>query len=296
MNAYSIISKVYSLINEPSTSALLDESTTYELLNTALKDFAKRTQLYVKKSSINVQTGVSSYDLPNDFLKFFAKSEDDYALPSIYYNNNRITYIDYSTYLSLDRNRTAKIPTNYTLNFSHPNSMITGTTASPSTVVNGEVLLIDNSRTFDPSLIGSTVHVTHNSVTYNGYVIDYQSHISLIIATIPSTNISTSDRYVISPPPTNVITFYPTPSSSFTLPIYYIPSPPPVYSPYRPIPLPNDMLIPIACFICWLYKYKDREPAYGDKYFAIYETAVRRYNPLRYSEYQPTIKWQWKKS
>ena len=295
MNAYSIISKVYTLINESSTSTFMDEATTYELLNTALREFARRTQLFIKQSSISIVSGTSSYTLPDDFLKFFAKSEDDYVLPSIYYNNNKITYIDYSTYMSYDTSETADIPTNYTLNFTYPDSIISGTATSSATVSNGEVTLTDTGKTFTQSLVGGTVHVTHSGVTYNGYVIAYNSSTSLTIATIPSTSISSGDTYLISPPPANTITFYPEPSSSFTLPIYYIPSFPPVYSLYRPIPLPNDMLIPVACFICWLYKYRDREPAYGDKYFAIYETAVRKYSPIRHSEYQPTIKWQWKK-
>ena len=294
MNAYSIISKVYTLINESSTSTFLDESTTYELLNTALREFARRTQLYVKSSSISIVSGTSSYTLPDDFLKFFVKSQDDYVQPSIYYNNNKITYIDYSTYISYDTTETADIPANYTLNFTYPDNLISGTATSSSTLSNGEVNLVDTSKSFTKSLVGATVHVTHSSVTCNGYVIAYNSSTSLTIATIPSTSISSGDSYLISPPPTNTITFYPTPSSSFTLPIYYTPSFPPIYSPYRPIPLPNDMLIPIACFICWLYKYKDREPAYGDKYFAIYETAVRRYSPVRHEEYRPVIKWQWK--
>ncbi len=295
MDAHSIISKVYSLINEATTSTFIDDATTYEFLNSALREVVRRTQLFIKEATIKITAGQKSYPLPNDFLKFFAKTDDDYAEPALYYNSNKITYIDYGTYLSLDRSATARIPTNYTLNFSYPASSITGTTTSNATPNNGEVQLVSASGNFSSSLIGGAVHVTHNSVTYNGYVVEYVSPTVLVVATQPSTSISAGDPYVISPPPTNIITFYPTPSENFDLPISYYHTLPPIYSPFRSIPIPQDLLIPIACYICWLYKYKDREPVYGDKYFLIFESGIRRLAPVKTAEYRPQIRWQWKK-
>ena len=295
MDAQTIISKVYSLINEADSSTFIDEATTYELLNAALREVVRRTQLFIKQSTINILAGQASYTLSYDFLKFFARSTDDYAEPVIYYKNNKISYIDYGTYLGLDKSVTAKIPTNYTLNFNFPRSAIRGLASSNATPTNGEVRLTDIAQSFKESIVGGTVHLTHAGTTYNGYIVEYVSPTTLIIATQPSIPITVGDGYVISPPPTNMITFYPTPSEDFDLDIYYYHTLPPIYSPYRSIPIPQDLLIPVACYICWLYKYKDREPAYGDKYFMIFEAGIRRYAPIKTAEYRPQIKWQWKK-
>jgi len=73
------------------------------------------------------------------------------------------------------------------------------------------------------------------------------------------------------------ILLYPTPSANMTITITYIPEPPTITSDSTVIPLPDDLSLPLASFIAFLYKYRDRDPSYGDHLYQVYETGIRRY-------------------
>ena len=85
---------------------------------------------------------------------------------------------------------------------------------------------------------------------------------------------------------------YPTPTSTMTITLTYVPNPPTLSTSADIIPLPDDLSLPIASFIAFLYKYRDRDPNYGDRLFQIYEVGIKRYTGrLNKSIQRPTVKW-----
>lgn len=85
---------------------------------------------------------------------------------------------------------------------------------------------------------------------------------------------------------------YPTPSSSYTLKLTYIPFHPTLSSTSDSIYLPKSFKLALASYVVWLYKYRDRTPDYGDRFFVLYDNEVRRTMGRMNKNYRrPLIKW-----
>jgi len=84
----------------------------------------------------------------------------------------------------------------------------------------------------------------------------------------------------------------PTPSGNGTINLIYIPQSPVLISTSADIPLPHNLTLPLAYYICWLYKYRDRDPGVGDRFFVMYDAFLRKYTGnLSTSLRKPKVVW-----
>lgn len=92
----------------------------------------------------------------------------------------------------------------------------------------------------------------------------------------------------------NRIYLYPVPSQEITVQILYIPHHPAISSDSDTINLPDAFKFPLACYVAWMYKYRDRAPDYGDRLYMVFENELRRYMSLYITRLRrPVIKWHW---
>jgi hypothetical protein len=87
------------------------------------------------------------------------------------------------------------------------------------------------------------------------------------------------DSYVIQPQGRMQIVFDPSPSTaSHTVTLYYLQRPAPVYTNYDVFRFPSHYSNALVKYAAWLYKYRDSEPNYGDKWYVYYDRQIRKYS------------------
>jgi hypothetical protein len=87
---------------------------------------------------------------------------------------------------------------------------------------------------------------------------------------------ASSDAYIINAQGRFKLTLDPPPlTSGHTITVYYIQRPNPVYSPYRSYRIPIGYKDPLVMYAAWKYKYRDREPNYGDALYKYWDASVR---------------------
>lgn len=291
MDGDTLSRDLQQLLNETSGSLYLDSKTTYDYLYWAATDTVMRTNANTTTQSITTVASTATYNLKPDFLKlyltdnqnkYFVRYTDAVTTPTspAYY----FLYQDsYDSIILANNTTTVKIPDRFTIRQGVETTQLTGTTTSDGTVTTnvGECILTNTAATFTtaPTVeVGDTVHnVTDIS---QGIVLAVTDATHLVTALFGGTNNdwTSGDTYRINPQPKFVIQLDPPPStSSHTVLVYYVQKPFPVYSDYRKYNLPMSYRQVLVQYAAWLYKYKDREPNYGDAFFKYWDRATRQY-------------------
>jgi hypothetical protein len=87
---------------------------------------------------------------------------------------------------------------------------------------------------------------------------------------------TSGDAYIIFPQARYQFILDPPPSTSgHTVTLTYISKPVPVYSPYRAYNLPTEYIEPVVSYAAWKYKYRDREPIFGDMLYRVWDMQTR---------------------
>ncbi len=141
----------------------------------------------------------------------------------------------------------------------------------------------------------------HNPKVY--YVVPGQSPVPLSFIKypefvgLPTTATGTPSLFTIANTTsfvTGTLYIHPAASSACTIEGIYIPLPAVVTAPTDTLTIDAYFTIPIASLICWMYKYRDRDPNYGDHHYLAWENALRRYNSFFYNRLdQPTVSWKY---
>ncbi len=174
------------------------------------------------------------------------------------------------------------IPDSFSIMDATPLARITGTATSTSAISNGEATLTDTAGNFSNAEPGDLIHNT--SDTSHGVIISKTSSTVLITVLYDATdNFWTSgDAYIIVPAHRYRLILDPPPSTAgHTVTVPYVFKPDPVYSAtiatgYRGYPIPDDYEPGIIKYAAWLYKYRDREPQYGDAFYKYWEDDLRK--------------------
>lgn len=138
-----------------------------------------------------------------------------------------------------------------------------------------------------PSDFHSLLPGNKYSVFYNNTpleMLDYQSFLLL-----PPQKSSFPQVFSLS---INKIYLHPTPSSQYTVTLYYIPSAS-VSSIHDTIDLPDSLILALASYVSWLYKYRDRQFDTGDRLYILFDSEIRRFIGLREKRLaRPKIFWK----
>jgi hypothetical protein len=281
MDGKSLLLDLAAVLDEDlDTSSFLDERSSYGFLFEAAKEFVRKTQALTATQSIATVASQAAYDANADYLSMYLKdSNNDYFLKlndgsSDYF----IRWRDYSGVIRANNTSSAAIPSNFSIvDKSSLTSAITGTATSAGALSNGECTLTDSSAPFANASIGDAVHNTTDGS--HGYVIAKTSSSALVTALFGGTenDWDSSDAYVVVPQARKQIYFDPPLSTSgYTATFYYLQKPDPVYSPYRTYRFDNQYHLALVKYAAWLYKYKDRQPNFGDAFYKYWTDSIRQ--------------------
>lgn len=281
MDGKSLSDKLAIIIQESiTTSAFLDSRATYGYLYEAALEFCRRTQCLTGTQTITTVADQAAYDLNADFLSLYivnsfnelsVKYNDgtsDYWLvfrpyESVYYTNDTTSVLIPSLFSLRDKQSLA--------------SKIASTATAVGASAYGECTLTDSTAPFTNVSVGDEVHnITDGS---DGVVIVKTSTSALVTCLFGGTNNdwTSSDAYVIVPQGRKQIVLSPPPSTaSHTVTVEYIQKPDPVYSFYRTYRFDATYEDALVKYAAWMYKYRDRDPNFGDAFYKLWEEKLRK--------------------
>jgi len=284
MDGKTLLYDLRMLLEEDSGSGYLDDYSSYRYLNQAAVEFNAKTKALKGTQTITTVAEQTDYNLNADFMGMYVYNDDRENFIR-YYDTSAYHYLTWKPYEEViyERNTTdVLVPSHYTI-FDKATlpTQVTGTATSGGDATGGSATLTASASTFVTSLVspGDIVHNTTDSSS--GVVLSITSETALVSATFNGTDNEwdTDDEFVIQPQNRYVLVLDPPPSTaSHTVTVYYLKRPAPVYSDYGMFRFPTHYSNALVAYAAWLYKYKDNEPDYGDKWFGVFERASRQYN------------------
>lgn len=281
MDGSALLYAVRQTLNEISGSAFLDDRTTYEYLWKGAIEFVERTACLTTTQSITTVADQAAYTLDADYLNLYLKNRDDNYY--IKYNDGSAT--TFPTYKSkhdiIYANSTGSVSVPYNFYIEDDTTVIaritSTTTAAGTAGSGGQTLLTDSTAPFANVSPGDVVNnITTSAV---GYVLSKTSSSVLVTALFggSNSNYASGDSYVIQPQQRMRIVIDPPPSTaSHTITVYYVQRPAPVFSSYGVYRFPSQDLQAIIFYAVWLYKYRDKDPNFGDRYFKFFEDQLKK--------------------
>jgi len=269
------------LAENPDTSGYLDTRGTYWMLWRAAMDMAKRLRYPRAEATITtVASQRDKYKLPADYLGLYMRDSSD---------NYFVRYYNASTYSNLamkdeetifeNNNRTDQaVPGGFCItDYREAIASVTGTATADGDKAAGQCVLTDAAAAFTTYVsAGDTVHNTEDGST--GIVLSVTSATAIVTALFDGTgnDWDAGDAYVIVPQRRQQLAFDAPPSTAgHTVTVPYVQRPAPVYSNYGVYPFPLDMTYALVNYAAWLYKYRDSQPDFGDRWYRIFDKDVR---------------------
>jgi hypothetical protein len=169
-------------------------------------------------------------------------------------------------------------------------SNISATATSTSAVASDLAPLVDSAASFSTTV--NPLDLIHNVTdSSDGLVISVTNGTTLQTKLWGGTNNfwTSGDTYIIVPqgrkslvvdPPSNV--------SGHTITVPYIQKPNPVYSKYASYRFDPMFGPAIVKYAAWLFKYRDREPQYGDAWYQYWSNAIARATAVTNKAYDRT--------
>lgn len=278
MDGYTLLRELRTLLGEPSGGSFLDDRTSYDCLYEAAKELCQRTRALTAAQTITTVAEQTTYNLNPDFLSLYlTDDENDFIVK--YNDGSSNTFLRHRAYDAIiigDNTTSQSVPNNFTVIDAQGISQLTGTATSASSVSNGETILTDTSANFVNVAAGDYIHNLTDSS--HGVVISKTSNTVLSCALFEGSNNYwlSGDSYVITFNGRFALLLDPPPSTTgHTITIQYIQMPTPVYSPYRAYRFAPDYKEALIYYAAFKYKYRDREPDFGDRLWKHFDARVR---------------------
>jgi hypothetical protein len=273
--------QVRLLLSENTGSGFLDDKTTYNFCYEAAVVTSEVLQNLTTTATITTVADQVSYKLPSDFLKLYLKNTNSEFF--IKYddgsNESFLTHKKYEEVVYGNNTTSVSIPSNFSIT-DYPTlaSIITGTASAGSDDVGGKSSLVDTGTTFLTDIsVGDTVHNSTDSS--NGIVVGVTSNLQVETCMFNGTDNEwdTNDSYVIVPQGRMGLVLDPPPSTSgHTITVYYLQKPVPVYSDYDTYRFQPHYINALVKYAAWLYKYRDGEPNFGDKFYMFWQEELKK--------------------
>jgi len=261
----------------------MDRKTSFDNLWEAAKSFSMDTKLYHTNQSITTIANQASYAIAPDYIEILTDNGE--GKKTIKYADSTTfigwpTWIPYSQLLTNNNTTGITYPNNFSLADSIPKTQITGTALATSADVNGESTL--SGAGFANVYPGDSVINTTSG--YIGRVVSRVSATSLITAMFdinttgsPKIGWTLGNTYIVIPQSGYDLVLDPSPSTSgHIITLYYYARPSPVYSDSRSYSFATGYEEALIKYAVWLYKYRDKQPNFGDAMYRFYDAQVRR--------------------
>lgn len=295
MDGKTITNRVLQLLNETSSSALINTRATYDFINDGAKDWVFKTECLTAEETLTTVASQAGYVLPADYLGLYLKESNKFFVK--YYDSSNYIFIYYRDYADVyydNDTTTVDIPSYFTIkDYGSLYAQVTGTASADGAASGGKCLLTTATDKFDNVSAGDMVHNTTDGS--DGVVLSKTDNKNIYIALFGGTNndITSGDSFVIQPRGRMQLICDPPPTTgSQSIYVPYLQAPAPVYDDYGIFRISFDYTEALASYAAWRYKYKDKAFDYGDKFYQSYLAEIvkyRRQTPKAFAHNAVTI-------
>jgi len=277
MDGKEALFRIRGLLLEDADSGFLDDRLSYAYLYEAMIKFGELTNSVRGEQEITTVAEQKAYTLASEFVKLYLTDEENNHFVK-YNNGTSSSFLFQKSYddIYYAMASSVAVPSHFAIIDQELSDRVTGTTTSAGATSGGECTLADTTADFSDVEAGDIVHNTDD--TSDGVVLSKTSTTELLTALFDGTDDdwTSGDSYVIQPQGRLKIVIDPPPSTaSHTITIPYIKKPAPVYSPYGTYPVQPQYIDAFCKYAAFLYKYRDREPNYGNAWWLAWNNAVR---------------------
>ena len=265
------------------SSYWMDKKTSFDYIFEAAKDMAKKLKANNSSQTLTTTIGGISYPLNPDFLEIL--TEDGFNNKIVKYsdgtNASWLKRVSYGHVLHDNNAAVVPIPSRFAVNAYPLVARITGTAKANSTNAGGETTLTDGAADF--TLVNAGDAVVNTTSSFIGVVLSKTSTTVLKTAMFNVASVQSAyadwvngNAYIIQPQVQYALILDPPPASAgHTITVPYICRPAPVYSDYGSYAFATGYEEAFLKFAAWLYKYRDRDPNFGDAFYKFYDAQVR---------------------
>jgi hypothetical protein len=301
MDGRTAIRTLRELLNMSTTSDFLNPRTSYDYLDRAVLEFVSRTDCLKTSQTITVAASQSSYYLNADFLKLYLTNEErEYVIK---YSIGTDIYFPVQTRESeiIFTHKAAQlVPDTFTIRIKPSLEAAKAGAATQNGDASGHLAsLVDGGADFGGGTgemgVASRDMIHNKTDGGSGLVISKVSDTELTTAMFegrPDGGWTEGDEYTVQCLPRKELVIDPSPTTaSHVITVHYTQMPPPVYHDYGVYMIEPQFMNGIVAYAAFLYKYRDREPDFGDTYFKMFKAEVSRANEI-YTNNQKTQYWQ----
>jgi hypothetical protein len=286
MDGKTLVYLLRQRLNEDEYSEFISERLSYTLLNQAADELVGRTGCLRATTTITTVADQQEYILPANFLAVLNADSQNrkfvqftLAGSTVAQNVNEGVYADMR---NSGLTSTSRIPGSFCImDYVSTPSRVEGVATAISAKSEGECTLTCSAGMSSALLANVSVgDIIHNVTDVSsGYVIAKPSSLGLTTCLFDGTDNgwTTGDRYIIQPQGRMSIFFdRPLSTSGDTITVEYLQRPAPVYSPYRAFRIPAQQMNHLVDYAAEFYKYRDRNPKFGDAFGQKFDNSVRR--------------------
>ena len=275
MDGWTLLFDLREALHERSDSDWLNDQISYTYLYEAAAELNSRIASITSTQSITTIAETSEYRLNPDFMGLYLRDGENrfYVKLNDGTNDFFITHKSYEDVIYDNLTTSQTIPDWFTIKAATTQlSNVTGTASADGTVSSGEATLTDTSSSTKFSNISAGDWVHNTTSGYHGIVLEKTSGTVLATAIFDSVGTASSwtasDSYVVVPQPRYSIVFEPpTSTAAYTVTVFYLKKPDPVFAPYRSYKFPVETKRELVQYAAGRYKYRDRDLQTGNAMF-----------------------------
>ena len=286
MDGLTMLKTLEGILNEEGLSPILVTFFSFEALDKAASDYLRETKGIARTETLTTLKDIQEYNLPPDFLELRIRDKQHRNVMRYYDNVNaqyhwpHLKSYDY-LYLANRANigGSQNTPDYFAITDATVETQITGNAASGSgTLVGGECTLKGATGAFSNVHARDRVHDT--TAGYYGIVLEVEASDSLKIALFNDGEpvaTASGNAFLIQPAVhAKIVLSDPSETEGHTMEIPYYGFQSPVYSNYRVWPFSPTACAGICKKASFEYKYRDRQPDFGDRLYVDYLREVNQ--------------------
>jgi len=281
MDGQTLCRDVRKLLLEGDSSSFVDDRVTMDMLWEAAQQLNAEMQWNTKEYSFTTIVNQTNYTLPADFQELYVMDNLNYYVLRIN-DGTSDTFFRWREFDKIYQDRVfftggQPIPNNFSIVDTTPTAQVTGAASMAGANTYGLSTLFVTPAVFQNVSVGDIVHnITDGS---DGLVTQVLSTFAVQTALWNGANDDWTggDHFVITPQPRLAVVLDPMPSvSGYTVYVPYVSRPDPVYSLYQSYNFPVSWRYALTKYAAWMYKYRDKEPNYGDAWFKHWDDLLRK--------------------
>lgn len=272
-------------LNLTSTSTALDERTSYDYLYAAARRWVIETECLTAEQEITTVADQADYTLNGDFLSLYLKHYEDLIIKYYDASGEDYTFPTFKPYAEVyydNDTDSVAVPDEFTLFDDRTlDDLISDTADNAGDATGGKSTLTMNTEVFADVTAGDIIHNTTDAS--DGVVVGVSSTKIIYTCLFGGTDNEwdASDAFIIQPRKRFKLKLVPPPSTAGdTVYVPYLQKPDPVYSDYDVYKIPLDHPEVLVKYAAWLYKYRDKEPNFGDAWYQFWRKQVLDYRRL----------------